>query len=86
MSKKGHGQETTAGEKKERDDRIEMEGTVEECLPGTFFRVKTQLGTEVLCTLAGKLRVNRIRLLVNDRVSIAVSPYDVSRGRVIYRH
>jgi translation initiation factor IF-1 len=85
MSKKRNDR-PSPGETKERDDKIEMEGTVEECLPGTFFRVRTKLNTDVLCTLAGKLRVNRIRLLVNDRVSIAVSPYDVSRGRVIYRH
>lgn len=87
MSKKKRGQEQDSNEgKQERDDRIEMEGKVDECLPGTFFRVRTTLGTDVLCTLAGKLRTNRIRLLPGDNVTIHVSPYDVTRGRVAWRH
>lgn len=72
-------------EKEQRDDRLEMEGCVEECLPGTLFKVTCDNGHEVLCTLSGKLRINRIRLLVGDRVRLEVSPYDLSRGRVAYR-
>ncbi len=62
-----------------------MEGTVEEALPGTLFKVNCKTHV-VLCTLSGKLRMNRIRLLVGDHVSVEVSPYDVSRGRVVWRH
>ena len=61
-----------------------MEGIVEECLPSTLFRVKCG-PVMVLATLAGKLRLNKIRILVGDRVTVAVSPYDTSRGRVIWR-
>ena len=73
------------GGKEERTDSIELEGVIAECLPGTFFKVKCTTGHEVLCTLAGKLRVNRIRLLVGDRVRLCVSAYDLTRGRVTYR-
>ena len=70
----------------DRQDRLELEGRIEECLPGTLFRVKCTAGNVVLCTLSGKLRMNRIRLLPNDNVTIEVSPYDVSRGRITWRH
>lgn len=86
MKKKAQDPERTSSDAGERDDRIEMDGTVEDCLPGTLFKVKTTLGTEVLCTLAGKLRTNRIRLLPGDAVTIHVSPYDTTRGRVAWRH
>jgi len=72
-------------EKVERDDRIEMRGVIEEALPSTFFMVKAETGNMVLCTLAGKLRVNRIRLLPGDPVTIEVSPYDLNKGRVTWR-
>ena len=65
---------------------MELEGSVEECLPGTLFRIKCDIGGEALCTLGGKMRINRIRLLPGDRVRIEVSPYDTSRGRVVYRN
>ena len=70
----------------ERQDRLEFEGRVEEAMPGTLFRVKTTLGQTVVCTLSGKLRINRIRLLPGDNVTIEVSPYDVTKGRVTWRH
>ena len=73
------------GGKEERTDVLPFEGVVEEALGGTMFRVKTTVGHTVLCTLSGKLRSNRIRLLPGDRVAIEVSPYDVSRGRVTWR-
>lgn len=69
----------------EREDRLTIEGSVEEALPGTLFRIKCDTGHEALCTLSGKLRFNRIRLLPGDRVSIEVSPYDITRGRVVWR-
>ena len=69
-----------------REDRLELEGRVEEALPGTLFRVKTTVGNSVICTLSGKLRINRIRLLPGDSVTVEVSPYDVTKGRVTWRH
>lgn len=70
----------------ERTDKIELEGEVAEALPGTLFKVVvTNGGSTVLCTLAGKLRQNRIRVLPGDKVMIEVSPYDLSRGRISWR-
>lgn len=69
-----------------RDDRLELSGRIEECLPGTLFRIKCDAGNIVLCTLSGKLRQNRIRLLPGDAVTVEVSPYDLTRGRVMWRH
>lgn len=69
----------------ERSDRLELNGVIDETLPGTLFKVKTDIGTMVLCTLSGKLRMNHIRLLPGDQVKIEVSPYDTSRGRVVWR-
>ncbi len=62
------------------------EGIVIEALPGTTFRVKlNESDKEVLVTLSGRMRLNRIRVLVGDRVRIEVSPYDETRGRIVYR-
>ena len=63
-----------------------MEGEVLEALPGTLFRVLTNGNHQVLATLAGKLRRFRIRILPGDRVKVEVSPYDLSRGRITWRH
>lgn len=85
-NKRSHNQPyaSTTGQE-DREDRLEMSGIVEEALPSTLFKVRCDNGLLVLCTLAGKLRVNRIRVLVGDPVSVEVSPYDVSRGRVTWR-
>jgi translation initiation factor IF-1 len=88
MSKKNRRFENEQFEepKKERDDRVEMQGVVEEALPSTFFKVRVdEGGGSVLCTLGGKLRKNRIRVLMGDRVTIEVSPYDPTRGRITWR-
>lgn len=69
----------------EREDAIELQGVVDEALPGTLFSVIVEGGNKVLATLSGKLRINRIRLIPGDRVTVAVSPYDTSRGRVLWR-
>jgi translation initiation factor IF-1 len=73
-------------EKIERDDRIVLEGEVLEALPGTFFKVGLPNGLEILATLAGKMRQFRIRILPGDQVTVEVSPYDMSRGRITWRH
>ncbi|MFN2644640.1 MAG: translation initiation factor IF-1 [Burkholderiales bacterium] len=65
---------------------IEMEGTVEEVLPNTQFRVRLSNGVDVLAYAGGKMRQRRIRIIAGDRVSLEVSPYDLSRGRINYRH
>lgn len=69
----------------DRDDRIEFEGVVVEALPAAMFKVKATNGATVICTLAGRLRKNRIRILVGDRCKFEVSPYDLTRGRLTWR-
>jgi len=69
------------------DDKIEMEGTVVDCAPGSKFKVLlNEVEKEVLCTLAGKLRKNNIRVLRGDNVTIALSPYDLTKGIITWRH
>ena len=68
------------------DDLIEIEGTVKEVYPGGTFIVHTEAGTDVQAHLAGKLRKYRIRVVLGDRVTVAVSPYDLSKGRIVFRH
>ena len=65
---------------------IEMEGTVQEVLPNTQFRVRLTNGADVLAYAGGKMRKHRIRILVGDRVNVEMSPYDLSRGRITYRY
>jgi len=60
-------------------------GIVTEALPSTNFRVKLDDGTEMLCHLAGKLRMFRIKILPGDKVTVEISPYDDKRGRIVYR-
>ena len=68
------------------NDAIEVEGTVTEVLPNATFRVELENGHTVLATIAGKMRRFRIRVLQGDRVTVEVSPYDLSRGRITFRH
>ena len=67
------------------DGKIQVEGTVVEALPGTQFRVKLETGHEVLAYLSGKMRKYYIRILLGDRVKVEMSPYDLTRGRIVYR-
>jgi translation initiation factor IF-1 len=69
-----------------KEDKIEMEGEVTEALPNTMFRVKLDNGHEVLGHISGKMRRHYIRILPGDRVKIELSPYDLDRGRITYRH
>ncbi len=68
-----------------KDDHIEFEGVVVDVLPGGLFRVKLDTGLDVLAHLGGKMRKFKIRIVSGDRVKVAVTPYDPSRGRIIYR-
>lgn len=66
--------------------KIEMTGTVTEALPGTQFRVELDNGHEVLAYPSGKMRRYYIRILLGDRVDVELSPYDLERGRIVYRY
>ncbi|HAG10586.1 MAG TPA: translation initiation factor IF-1 [Desulfotomaculum sp.] len=69
-----------------KQDVIEVEGTVIEPLPNAMFRVKLENGHKVLAHVSGKIRMNFIRILAGDRVMVELSPYDLSRGRIVYRY
>jgi translation initiation factor IF-1 len=69
-----------------KEDVIEVEGTVIEPLPNAMFRVELENGHKVLAHVSGKIRMNFIRILPGDRVTIQLSPYDLSRGRITYRY
>lgn len=64
---------------------IEMRGTVEELLPAAQFKIKLENGQTILGHLSGKMRMNRIRILPGDDVKVELSPYDLTKGRVVYR-
>ncbi|MDA8344693.1 MAG: translation initiation factor IF-1 [Thermaerobacter sp.] len=68
-----------------RDDAIEVEGKVIEPLPNAMFRVELENGHKVLAHVSGKLRMHFIRILPGDRVTVELSPYDLTRGRITYR-
>ena len=70
----------------EKEEAIQLEGTVTEVLGNANFRVTVQENHHVLARLAGKMRKFRIRVLPGDRVTVEVSPYDLPRGRITYRH
>jgi translation initiation factor IF-1 len=69
-----------------KDGVIEMEGTVEELLPNTQFIVKLQNDHQILAHVSGKIRLNNIRILPGDKVTVELSTYDLTRGRITYRH
>ena len=69
-----------------KKDAIEVEGTVTEPLPNAMFRVKLENDHTVLAHISGKMRMNYIRILPGDRVLVELSPYDLTRGRIVYRY
>ncbi len=68
-----------------KQDVIEVEGTVLEPLPNAMFRVELSNGHKILAHVSGKIRMNFIRILPGDRVTVELSPYDLTRGRITYR-
>ena len=68
-----------------KDDMIELEGVVVESLPNTTFRVDIRNGHIILAHISGKLRMNFIRILPGDKVTVQMSPYDLTRGRITWR-
>jgi translation initiation factor IF-1 len=85
MARNQRNQRNQRNPKNPKKDKLEMEGTVKECLPGTQFRVELTNGHEVLAYLCGKMRKYYIRVLLGDRVRVEMSPYDLTRGRIVYR-
>ncbi len=69
-----------------KEEPIEIQGTVVEPLPNAMFRVELENGHKVLAHVSGKMRMNFIRILPGDKVTIELSPYDLTRGRITYRH
>ena len=68
-----------------KEDGIEMEGTVIETLPNTMFRVELENGHVVIAHISGKMRKHYIRILTGDKVTVQLTPYDLSKGRITYR-
>lgn len=68
-----------------KSDEIEMEGVVTEKLPNTTFRVELENGLEVIAHISGKLRMNYIKILPGDKVTVVLSPYDLTKGRITWR-
>ncbi len=64
---------------------IKLSGVISETLPAANFRVKLEDGSEILCHLSGKLRMNHIRILAGDKVLVEMSPYDKTKGRIVFR-
>jgi translation initiation factor IF-1 len=70
---------------KEEDNKIQVDGKIVEALPATQFKVRLDNGHEVLAYLSGRMRKYYIRILLGDRVKVEMSPYDLTRGRIVYR-
>ena len=68
-----------------KEDHIEMEGTVIDTLPNTMFRVELENGHVVIAHISGKMRKHYIRILTGDKVTVQLTPYDLSKGRITYR-
>jgi translation initiation factor IF-1 len=68
-----------------KEDVIEVQGTVSETLPNAMFRVELENGHKILAHISGKMRMNFIRILPGDKVTVELSPYDLTRGRITYR-
>ena len=68
-----------------KTDVIAMEGTVQKVLPNALFKIKLETGPEILGHISGRMRQNKIQILEGDRVHLEMSPYDLSRGRIVFR-
>lgn len=69
-----------------KDDVINVEAVVVECLPNTTFRVRLENGMVIMAHVSGKIRMHNIRILPGDKVALEISPYDLTRGRIKYRY
>lgn len=68
-----------------KQDQINMSGVVEEVLPNAMFRIKLENDHKILGHISGKMRQNKIQILLGDRVEVEMSPYDLTKGRIVYR-
>jgi translation initiation factor IF-1 len=82
VAKKGKRSEKAKKDK----DAVEIKGTVVEALPNAMFRVELETGHEILAHISGKMRMYYIRILLGDTVLVELSPYDLNRGRIVYRY
>lgn len=71
---------------KKKDDVIEVQATVVETLPNAMFKIQLDNGVVILAHVSGKIRMNYIRILPGDKVTVEISPYDLTRGRITFRH
>ncbi len=69
-----------------KQDNIKVDGVIQETLPNAMFRVRLQNGHEILAHISGKMRMHFIKILHGDRVSVELSPYDLTKGRIVYRY
>lgn len=69
-----------------KEEQLEMEGTIIDALPNTMFRVQLENGHIVLAHISGKMRKNYIRILKGDKVTVEITPYDLTKGRITFRH
>jgi translation initiation factor IF-1 len=76
----------TGGKAVSKEDVIEVEGKVIEPLPNAMFRIELENGHKILAHVSGKIRMNYIKILPGDRVTVELSPYDLTRGRITYRY
>lgn len=68
-----------------KNDLIQLDGNVDEVLPNAMFRISVNEQHRVLAVISGKMRKNKIQILIGDKVTVEVSPYDLTRGRIVYR-
>ena len=68
-----------------KEDTIQMQGEIDETLPNAMFRVKLENGHMALCHISGKMRMHYIRILPGDKVTVELTPYDLTRGRIVFR-
>jgi len=69
-----------------KEDLIQVEGTIAKVMPATMYKVKLENGHEILAHISGKMRKNFIRITTGDRVTVEISPYDLTKGRITFRH
>lgn len=69
-----------------KEEKIEVEGIVTEALPNAMFRVELEKGHRILAHISGKMRMHFIKILAGDKVKVELSPYDLTRGRIVYRY
>lgn len=74
-----------AGERKEKEDILRIDGVVVKVLPATMYRVKLADGPEILAHISGKMRKHFIKISIGDKVTVEISPYDLTKGRIVFR-